>query len=114
MSTHPVLSPMNIWRQYGKSLQWNGSADTEQWRLRCIQGLCQMTCSRYRARELISLTIKGRRGPPLKAPPTGRVERTCRVEFRVRLTEKKARKSLAVGPFPRVTSLGEGPRACPT
>jgi hypothetical protein len=40
-------------------------------RLRCIQGLCQMTCSRYRARELISLTIKGRRGPPLKPHQRG-------------------------------------------
>jgi hypothetical protein len=66
MSTHPVLSRMNIRRQYGKSLQRNGIADTAQGRLRCIQGLCQMTCSRYRARELISLTIKGRRGTLLK------------------------------------------------
>jgi hypothetical protein len=32
----PSPISMYIWRQYGKSLQRNGIADTEQWRLRCI------------------------------------------------------------------------------
>jgi hypothetical protein len=35
------------------------------------------------------------------------------VEFQVRLTEKKARRSLAGGPFPGVTSLGGWPKGVP-
>src|SRR5580704_16407240 len=113
MSTHPVLYPMNIWRQYSKSLQRNGVAD--------IRAIAAQVYLEIMPDDLFPIPSPrvdqpDNQGPvehPL-SPPMGRVERTCRVEFQVRLTEKKARKSLAVGPFPRVTSLGEGPKACPT